>query len=289
MKQVISILIYVFLYTNVFSQSFYLNAGAGAVTYNGDLQLRNFKPNAFLQAFTIGIGYHLNNHFDINGNIIYGKIKGDDKKAIKEQLIARNLNFTSSLLEGNILLEYNLFSTDDPPAINPFFYVGIGAFHYNPYTFDTAGNKVFLQPLGTEGQGMAQYPDRKPYSLNQFNIPFGGGIRYKINEHISISAEASFRKLFTDYLDDVSTTYPDSLALLKAHGPLAVKYTFRKNEIDPFARYPNDGNRGNEARNDTYYFILFKLSFTLPRGNSLFRNGVVKSSKSKVDCPGKVL
>lgn len=289
MKQVFSLLIVVLVCINTFSQSLYLNAGAGAITYNGDLQLRKFKPNTFFPAFTFGIGYHLNNHFAINGNIIYGKINGDDKKALKQQLIARNLNFTSSVIEGNILLEYNLFSTEDPPIINPFVYVGIGAFHYNPYTFDSAGNKVFLQPLGTEGQGMSQYPDRKPYSLNQFNIPFGGGIRYKINDNISISAEVSFRKLFTDYLDDVSKTYPDSFALLKAHGPLAVKYTFRKNEIDPSARYPNDGNRGNETRNDTYYFVLFKLAINLPRGNSLFRNGVGKSFKSKVDCPGKVL
>ncbi|MEO7209924.1 MAG: DUF6089 family protein [Chitinophagaceae bacterium] len=289
MKQSISVLIYFFYSMNVFSQSFYVDAGMGVVTYNGDLQLQKFKPNNFLPAFTVGLGYHLNDHVDINGNILYGKISGDDKKADKPQLVERNLNFTSSVIEGNLLVEYNLFSTKDPPLVNLFFYAGIGAFHFNPYTFDTAGNKIFLQPLGTEGQGLAQYPDRKPYSLNQFNIPFGGGIRFHVNEHLSISAEACFRRLFTDYLDDVSTTYPDSLALLNARGPLAVKYAFRKNEIDPTARYPNNANRGNQSRGDTYYFVLFKLSFTLPSGTNVFRNGVSRNSKSKVSCPGKVL
>ncbi len=289
MKQTICILISFFYLTNVFSQSFHVDAGIGMVTYNGDLQLQKFKPNNFLPAFTVGLGYNLNDHFGLNGNILYGKINGDDKKADKPQLVARNLNFTSTVVEGNLLVEYNLISTKDPPLINLFFYAGVGVFHYNPYTFDSAGNKVFLQPLGTEGQGLSQYPDRKPYSLNQFNIPFGGGIRYRINDHLSISAEASFRRLFTDYLDDVSTTYPDSLALLKGRGPIAVKYSFRKNEIDPNARYASDTNRGNESRNDTYYFVLFKLYFTLPSGSNVFKSGVVKNPKSKVSCPGKVL
>ncbi len=290
MKQIIFILITFFYLSNAFSQTFQVDVGLGAVTYNGDLQLQKFKPNNFLPAFTVGLGYSLNDHIGINGNIIYCKISGDDKKAQKPQLIARNLNFTSTVVEGNLLLEYNLFSTTDPPLINPFFYAGIGVFHFNPYTFDTAGNKVYLQPLGTEGQGLSQYPDRKPYSLFQFNIPFGGGIRYKLNDHISISAEASFRRLFTDYLDDVSTTYPDSLSLLKGNGPLSVKYSFRKNEIDPSARYPNDTNRGNQSRGDTYYFVLFKLSFALPSGGSnVFKNGATRNPKSKVSCPGKVL
>ena len=289
MKQVIFIFIYLLFLVNVFSQAFHLDAGVGAVTYNGDLQLRKFKPNTFQPAFTVGLGYRLTDHIGINANILYGKLKGDDKKANKPQLIARNLNFTSSLFEGNILVEYNLFSTDNQPLINPFFYAGVGAFHYNPYTFDSAGNKVFLQPLGTEGQGLPQYPDRKAYSLNQFNVPFGGGIRYRVNDQVSISAEASFRILFTDYLDDVSTTYPDSLALLKGHGPLSVKYSFRKNEIDPSERYPNDGNRGNSGRNDTYYFVLFKLSYTFPSGSNIFKSGAAKNPKSKMGCPGKVL
>ncbi|MBS1731220.1 MAG: outer membrane beta-barrel protein [Bacteroidetes bacterium] len=289
MKQIFVIIFFFFFRLNSFSQSFHVDAGLGVVAYNGDLQLQKIKPNTFLPAFTVGMGYQINSHIGINGNILYGKLKGDDKKAIKPQLVARNLNFTSELVEGNLLLEYHLFSTDVPPLINPFIYAGIGVYHFNPYTFDSVGGKVFLQPLGTEGQGLPQYPDRKKYSLNQFNIPFGGGIRYRINNHVTLSAEVSFRKLFTDYLDDVSMSYPDSLLLLKARGPLAVKYSFRKNELDPTARWPTDGNRGNATRNDTYYFVLFKLSFTLPQGNHLFKNGVVKSRKSKVSCPDKVL
>ncbi len=271
------------------AQKYFVEAGAGMVTYNGDLQLEKLKPNNFLPGFMLGLGYNLSHHLKINGSLFYGKISGDDKKAEKPQLVARNLNFKSNIMEGSVVVNYSLFSDESPIKVTPYIFGGVGVYHFNPYTLDESGNKVFLQPLGTEGQGLPSYPDRKFYKLTQLSIPFGGGFRYRINDHISVSGEANFRKLFTDYLDDVSKTYADSLELLKARGPLAVKYAFRKNEIDPTARYPNDGNRGNLKRDDTFYYILLKVSFTLFPGNGMFQTGSGKKIKSNISCPGKVL
>ena len=36
----------------------------------------------------------------------------------------------------------------------------------------------------------------------------GGGIKIAINEYFNIIMEYGARKTFTDYLDDVSTTFP---------------------------------------------------------------------------------
>ncbi len=52
---------------------------------------------------------------------------------------------------------------------------GVALFHFDPYVMDS-GEKVFLKPLSTEGQGLAEYPDRKAYSLTQFTLPFGAGV-----------------------------------------------------------------------------------------------------------------
>lgn len=271
------------------AQKLHADIGVGLVTYNGDLQLEKLRPNNFLPGYAIGVGYNLSHHFKLNGTLFYGKLHGDDKKSNKPVLVSRNLNFFSNIFEGSLVIDYSLFSDESPIKVTPFIFAGVGMYHFNPYTLDENGSKVYLQPLGTEGQGLPEYPDRKFYNLTQFSIPFGGGFRYRINDQISISGEANFRKLFTDYLDDVSATYADSLLLVKARGPLAVKYAFRKNEIDPTALYPNGSNRGNLKRNDTFYYILLKVSFSLFSGNGLFNSGSGYKSKSNVGCPGKVL
>ena len=57
--------------------------------------------------------------------------------------------------------------------------IGIGAFHFNPerriYFRRVTKTWVELKPFRLEGQGMAEYPDRKPYNLTQMMIPMGGG------------------------------------------------------------------------------------------------------------------
>ncbi len=94
-----------------------------------------------------------------------------------------------------------------------------------------AVNRVYLKPLSTEGEGLPGYPDRKPYSLTQLAIPFGGGVKFAITNDWHIGLEVGLRKLFTDYLDDVSSTYADPNDLLTAKGQLAVDLSYRGDEV----------------------------------------------------------
>ena len=59
----------------------------------------------------------------------------------------------------------------------------------------------------TEGQGTTSFQNRKPYSLTQLSIPFGGGVKIGVSDDFNIIIEYGLRKTFTDYIDDVSTTY----------------------------------------------------------------------------------
>jgi hypothetical protein len=90
----------------------------------------------------------------------------------------------------------------------PYISLGVGAFSYDPYAY-LQGQKYFLRPLGTEGQGSNLYPDRKPYSSMALCIPFGVGIKYALNDRFNIAFEITHRFTNTDYLDDVSKTYVD--------------------------------------------------------------------------------
>ena len=73
------------------------------------------------------------------------------------------------------------------------------------------GQWVELKPLRLEGQGMAEYPDRKEYNLIQMEVPMGFGFKYYLKENMYVGLEVLHRQLFTDYIDDVSTSYRDPI------------------------------------------------------------------------------
>ncbi len=120
--------------------------------------------------------------------------------------------------------------------LRPYGIVGIGAFRYNPQGlyFEPNGSSkwVDLRPLKLEGQGMTEYPDRKPYNLTQIEIPMGFGAKYYIKENMYIGFEILHRKTFTDYVDDVSTRYIDpayfDLYLTPEQAMMAKQLAFRE-------------------------------------------------------------
>jgi len=140
--------------------------------------------------------------------------------------------------------------------------------------------------LSTEGQGI--YPDKKPYSLWQPTIPFGGGFKFAISENLRIGFEIGLRKLFTDYLDDVSTSYPDQNDLLAARGQTAVDFSYRSDEVPGGdAAFPTKSTqRGGAKQKDMYYFtglnIMFRPSFSGGGGSSRSRGF---GKKGKYGCP----
>lgn len=206
----------------------------------------------------------------------YGTIAGDDalikgKGGEEESRKARNLNFKSKILEGMLAIEFypTVFLEEDRTdrfhKIRPYIVAGIGAFHFKPKGHDEVTSEwVNLKQLRTEGQGFAEYPDRKPYKLYQVNIPLGIGIKYFINEKVSISTEMLLRKTFTDYLDDVSTTYIDN-NLFYANMPTDMAILAnRMSDKSVSSSNRNAGEmRGKSSNMDSYYSAGIKLSFLL--------------------------
>lgn len=263
------------------SQRLSIDVMTGLINYSGDLQPRSLTFKEAGPAIAAGISYRFADKWYIRGSYMAGKIQADDKKN-PPKYVGRNLNFTSVILEGSVTVEYDLFNFRTDKKWTPYAFAGLGYFYFCPYTHDTAGNKLYLAPYGTEGQGLAQYPDRKFYSFYQLNIPLGIGVKYAIDDNWAIGGEFGARKLFTDYLDDVSTTYPDEQALLNARGPKAVELSFRAGEVNHNAVYPSGKQRGGAAK-DYYYTGLIRLTYTFT-GNG---NGFGAYRKS-VSCPRPV-
>jgi hypothetical protein len=261
----------------------HLTVFGGFSNYQGDLQSKRLTLDQANAAFGLGAKYDITGHWAIRGGLNYGNLEATDKKN-KASLQARNLSFLSRLYEAHLLGEYT-FSDMAEKNISPYLFAGVAVYHFSPYTFDSLGRKYFLQPLSTEGQGLAQYPDRKPYKLNQFAVPFGGGVKYRVANNVVLGFEIGIRKLFTDYLDDVSTTYVDPAALLAARGPKAVELSFRGGEKDGSLAYPQEGSvRGSAKVKDWYYFsgLTLAIGINTERFGFGTRGG---SGRGSTSCP----
>jgi hypothetical protein len=280
--------LFIILFLNVLflpAQRVHIGVAGGLANYNGDLLDKLYSKkltNGFI-GFTVS--YELQDQLLIRGAYNFARVNGSDTYSEKDVLRLRNLQFESAISEISFVGEYYLFNLYEK-RFSPYGFVGLAIFHFNPYTYDSTGRKVFLKPLSTEGQGI--YPDKKPYSLWQPAIPLGAGVKFVITENLRIGIEIGLRKIFTDYLDDVSTSYPDHNDLLAARGQTAVDFSYRTDELpggDP-AFPTKETQRGGATQKDIYYFtglnITFRPSFGGGGGNSRGRSF---GKKGKFGCP----
>lgn len=228
------------------------------------------------------LSYHPSELFAFRLALNFGSLEGDDavikpKGGLEEARKIRNSNFRSNFTEALLLaeiyptvfLEYD--ATDNYRKFRPYAVAGIGGLKFNPMGQDPAtGRWVALQPLNTEGQGFAEHPDRKPYKLSSMNIPLGIGVKYFLSDNVNLSFEIIHRKTFTDYIDDVSTTYIDP-ALFYNYMPLAQAQLAERMANKSSGAYGAGGKRGTAKNNDAYYSAGFKLGVRLGNSN-LFRN-----------------
>jgi len=227
----------------------------GTSYYLGDLNTTHF--NQPLAAAGLIIRKNIDKRFVYKAEVMYLNIKSDERNS--EDTIAKNrgLHFKSPIYELSGQVEFNFlpFQPENPLYTwTPYVYTGISIFHFNPKAENKNGEWVDLQELGTEGQGTTLFPDRKKYSLVQYAIAMGGGVKIAVNPSFNIILEYGVRKTFTDYLDDVSTTYPGDL----------LDMTNEANYMsDPSGTHQLGEQRGNPDKKDWYSFAGITLSFKL--------------------------
>ncbi len=251
------------------SMSAQLEVGAlvGASNYLGDLAPSGLWTSLGQMHFAGGAfaRYNIGKWVSIRGGINYAKISADDSRGSSSYKDYRNLSFKSNIIEFGLAGEINILGYRPynlEKTFSPYVFVGIAGYKFNPKT-NYQGDWIKLQPLGTEGQGMEGRPDK--YKTFQFSVPFGAGVKYAINDLWNVGFELGFRKTFTDYLDDVSTTYVDLTALASSNGELAAELSWRGDEINPDENPPSNGTgRGDPTDNDWYIIsgVFISYNFT---------------------------
>lgn len=180
-------------------------------------------------------------------------VKGDDLYYDNSFQQNRGLNFHSNVWELGSELEFNFFPFNPMSRdhfFTPYLSAGIGLFKFDPKaTYDGVTRK--LRPLGTEGQNIGE-----EYMTTKFMGIISGGLKYALNSRWILSLNVSTRILTTDYLDDVSTTYPDMVVL----------ESLREDPLAPVFSDPTDNSypgkqRGDSVNKDNYNYIGIGVTY----------------------------
>ena len=239
----------------------------GGAHYFGDLNNRAAfnrpKPAAgifFRKQFGNYIGLRISGHF--------AQLGYSDTYSKNEFQRLRNLSFNTNIYEFAVQGDFNFFKfipMDPAHSFTPYVTLGVGVFNFDPYAYYN-GDKYFLRPLGTEGQ-TSGYKGRKEYSTMALCVPFGAGLKYSLTPRTNISFEVAHRFTFTDYLDDVSTTYAGINNFQS--GPNGTKSIAqllqdRSYEIDSHTVLGIEGRqRGFSKQKDQYLIAEIGISFNL--------------------------
>lgn len=285
-----------------------------ALNYYGDLSPLPQRVSTDISFTKPGLGVSFAHRFGprytLQGQFMYGVLKGSDNESANKDDLSngvfrykRNLSFRNHIKELSVVGVLDLFQNSgnyiSRAKWTPYGFIGVSLYHHNPQALAPktdlsgaplaeAGKWVDLQPLGTEGQYSTLDPNDvnygiKPYKLIQVAIPFGVGVRFRVNEVVDIWGDLGFRYTFTDYLDDVSQNYVD-LGVLKSE--LARAMAYRTNEVitpsrtytarngvtyaveagygEEFRGPDNIGNvRGSKADRDIYMVTSIRLTYIL--------------------------
>lgn len=264
MKNLLFLSIFCFLTISTQAQrGFELGAWLGITNYFGDLNT-DFDWSNVGPAGGVGLRYNFNERVCLKFGANFGKISADDAGSANTFERARNLSFQSILVDGIAQLEFNFlpyFHGSKDQGWTPYLFGGLGVSYFNPKT-EIDGELVELRPLGTEGQFKGD-----EYFTVSGGWVYGFGLKIDLTYEWSLNLEISGRRVFSDYLDDVSTTYPEMDDLQDLRGDLAVRLSDRSPELqqeDPDfftennIEFPVGGSgrqRGNSSRRDNYVMI----------------------------------
>jgi len=290
-----------------------LSVGFGGAHYFGDLNTYNtsdrritgelHKENMF-PAFGVNYRFYPSRFINPKLGLFYTRLRGSDRNNHSETddfTISwfrqyRNLSFRTDVLELSASAEFNILGFEPGNMrriMSPFISAGVGVIFFDPkapYNSDWVSQQtdnvqspvrnaadykydkwVRLQPLGTEGQGLPGNPDK--YKLIQHNYILGLGVKCNISPSVTLSWQVNHHFTHTDYLDDVSTVYPDVQDFYKYYdyekAQLVANLSVRSKEFDPSGQYSyitSEGQqRGSTKHNDSYMTSMLTVGFILNR------------------------
>lgn len=224
-----------------------LNMGAGITRYTGEMNepgdLAHLRPGVSL---TVGAAYRVSYHVSLRAETQLYYIYGSHRNTRIEY---NNLSFRSLNPDGWIGVQVDLWPVDHRTRYRiPYLLAGSGLTYMSPRAA-YKGQTYSLAPLHTEGVTYNRLP---------VIVRYGIGSPVLVGDRFKLTIEGSYTHVLSDYLDDVSTIYPDR----SGFGPIAAALSDRRPEI---GGTPNTAGaqRGNGGKNDGYFILSVNGFFVI--------------------------
>ena len=194
-KIVIGLVAYISLSTgNAFAQQqtadFGLFGGA-------NIPITDYDQMDYLQsvypAFSLYYRYNFNSRFSLRINATYGITGASGELNNEAQSFQKNIMGISAFVEVNYLD----------------FILGVKKMKFSPFVYTGVGFMYFPKADGS----FAFAP----------NLPIGAGVKYAITKQLGVGAEVSFRKSFSDDIDNLNNPHQE-------HGLIDVNDIFHNND-----------------------------------------------------------
>jgi hypothetical protein len=212
-------------------QKYELGGGIGVAAYSGDI-IRKIDPGQLGPQVTLFGKRNFDNVWTLRVGISSGIIQAADSiKPIDELARIRDARFRGGVIEGSAVMEFNFLD----------FLRNDSEFRFSPYAFFGLGYSVFIGKGNIHG-----FNEFERYNVSTIVIPFGGGVKYRLNDRWILAAELGFRPTLTDYFDKIDNTEPG-----------IPRFQDPTNPTQPFGI-----NFGNPNDKDWYYFLGLTVSYT---------------------------
>jgi len=255
LNRIFAIIILIFITTPSIHAQKGWEAGAwlGTAHYFGDLNT-NFDLSKPGPAGGIAFRYIFNDRINFKSSLNYGLIRGTDEDSSNPFEKSRNLHFRSNIFDLSNQFEFNFlpYSHGTSAYFTPYFLFGLSFFNYNPKA-EYEGEWYSLRDYGTEGQIIGE-----EYFNFSAGLIYGAGLKWDINYRLSINIELSSRLIPTDYLDDVSTVYPNKGEISSLRGDIGLALS-NPSTVEGFGEQGTQ--RGNSKDNDSYVFTAVSFMY----------------------------
>lgn len=220
-----------------------LSGAIGTTYYTGDLtEAGNVGHLRLGVLVNIALARRLSDKLSLRAEAQVYYIRGSQKNT---HLYYNNLSFFSINPDAWVGVQYDFIPTNHRTLLRiPYALAGAGVTYMSPRA-RYQGHTYSLAPLHTEGV---------VYSRWSPIIRYGVGVPLVVSERLKLQLEATYTHVLSDYLDDVSTTYPDFSTLT----PIGQALSDRAAEGGYAPNRPGM-QRGNHTRRDGYFSMAGRV------------------------------
>lgn len=182
------------------AQMFEVGGFVGGSNYIGDVGSSWYvRPNSL----AVGglVKWNVSERYAYRASLMVSTLHASDKDSDTRGRFQRGLNFSNSVVEGSLGIEFNFWEFDLSSfsrSFTPYIYGGASVLMYEDLDY---GNSIIT---GEKAKGTEK--------KTTFAIPMALGVKAKINTRFVLGAEVGVRYAFTDNLDG---SYPSNDANVK--------------------------------------------------------------------------